>query len=165
MTTRNLLRFLSVCIVAAFAGTAAADQASHDVLSHWIGEWTGGVAGAANEIVQSPTQCEAHWALDNHYVQGTNSDATGKPLGIWMLRHDDRSGKFQVWYFAGDGVHQWDGTWSAADTTMNWSGDDGPTGAKVSGYTRFEGHDKQSWQLNFDKDGKVTTDTGSLQRK
>jgi hypothetical protein len=168
MNTRKLLVVASVCLVAAFANNAAADDTSHEVLAHWVGHWTGGVAGAESKpdgFVGKPNLADAQWTLDNKYVQGTNSDASGKPIGVWMLHYDDHSGKYEVWYFtAASGVRHWYGVWSDADSTMTWTGDDAEAGAKLAGYTRFDG-DEQSWKLSFEKDGKVTTDTGSLHKK
>jgi hypothetical protein len=47
---------------------------------------------------------------------------------------------------------------------MTWEGTDSPSGAKLTGYTRFTGN-RQEWNLQVDNNGKVTTDTGSLERK
>jgi hypothetical protein len=161
-----ILAVASICLFA--ASSNAHGDSPHEVLGHWIGTWTGGVAGGesgTDGFIGKPNKAVAEWALDEKFVQGTNSDSSGKPVGIWMLGHNAKAGKYEVWYFtANSGVLHWYGSWSGDDHTMTWTGDDSPGGAKLSGFTRFDG-DKQNWELKFEQDGRVTTDTGALEKQ
>ena len=160
MLTRIITPLAITCTLAA---TALAADSPHDVINRWTGSWTGGVAGADVHIASAPNQMESAWTLDNHFIQGTNS-AAGKPVGVWLMRYNDKSSKYEVYFFAADGTAgKWTGTWSDADNTMNWSGDD-VGGAKLTGWTKIAG-DKQEWKLEFNDNGKVRTETGSLTRK
>jgi hypothetical protein len=51
-----------------------------------------------------------------------------------------------------------------ADNRMTWDGTDSPSAAKLTGHTRFTGN-HQEWNLQLAGAGKVTTDSGSLERK
>lgn len=160
------LTFVILTFTSIFAASARADEASHKVMDHWVGHWTGGVAGANTEgVAATPDHADAAWTLDEHFVQGTNSTADGKPIGIWILRHDSKTGKYKVWFFsARGGVGEWIGTWSDKDNKMTWDGADFPSGAHLTGYTQFTGN-RQEWKLELENADKVTTDSGSLERK
>jgi hypothetical protein len=81
----------------------AADDGSRKVLQHWVGDWTGGVAGAANVTVPHmahvPDHAKVAWTLDEQFLQGTNMDKDGKPVGVWLMRYNPSSKKYQVWFF------------------------------------------------------------------
>jgi hypothetical protein len=164
--TAASLAIVTLTFFSIFAAPAIADEASHKVMDRWVGHWTGGVAGANTEgVAATPDHADAAWTLDDNFVQGTNSTAAGKPIGVWLLHHDSKSGKFKVWFFsARGGVGEWTGTWNDADNKMTWEGTDSPSGAKLTGYTKIAGN-HQEWNLQVDNAGKVTTDSGSLERK
>lgn len=157
---------LSVCML---ASPAFADEASHQVMDHWVGDWKGGVAGAPKgslaHIAATPDHAQVVWTLDNHFLQGINSDASGKPVGVWMMHFNPKTSKYQVWFFNSQGgVSLWSGTWSEPDSTMTWEAHDNATGAIGAGHTKFA-DGKQEWELKFTEDGKVVVDGGSLTKK
>ena len=166
MNTRNFVAVVSVCCLAALANIAAADETSHAVMEHWVGKWTGGIAGAApGHFTATPDHAEVVWTLDDNSVQGTNFDAAGKPVGVWMMHYEPNYDEYLVYFFtANNSISIWKGTWSEAESMMTWQGALITTDTTLSGYTKFAG-DKQTWELKVEKDGKVTTDTGSLQKK
>ena len=166
MNTRNFLALLCVCGLVALTNTAAADDTSHAVMERWIGQWTGGVAGAApSHFVATPDHAEVVWTLDGHFLQGTNFDAAGKPVGVWMMHYEPNFNEYLVYFFtANNSVCIWKGVWSEVDTTMTWQGALITTDTTLSGFTKFA-DDKQTWELDVEQDGKITKSTGSLQKK
>jgi hypothetical protein len=154
------------CLVASSACGAEAPQ---DVLKHWVGAWTGGVAGgsadAPTHFAATPDHAAAAWSLDNHFVQGTNADAAGNTVGVWMMRFDSATARYQVYFFTSNGsVSLWNGTWAEADSTMTWEArvDNGDVG--LTGTTAFDGA-TQEWTLQALQDGKVVTRQGTLMRQ
>ena len=94
----------ALAIVSLLSAFAFADEASHKVMDHWVGHWTGGVAGAnTQDRTATPDHADAAWTLDDNFVKGTNSTAAGKPIGIWLMHHDSKSGKYKVWFFSARG--------------------------------------------------------------
>jgi hypothetical protein len=110
---------------------------------------------------KSPTTPAVHGALMGPQSAFWNPNSLNpKPSRLLLY-----SGKYKVWFFsARGGVGQWTGTWSDADNKMTWDGTDSPSGAKLTGYTKITGN-HQEWNLQVDNHGKVTTDSGSLERK
>src|SRR5688572_28089035 len=90
----------------ALADEAAAgrgpDEVSRKVMQRWVGDWSGGVAGASNvilpHIANAPDSAKVEWTLDNHFLQGTNLDENGKPVGVWMMRYNPSTKKYQVFF-------------------------------------------------------------------
>src|SRR5262245_15557403 len=148
---------------------AATDEASRRVMEHWVGEWSGGVAGAADAVVPhiaaTPDHAKVAWTLDNHFLRGTNFAKGDQPVGEWLMRYSPKSRKYQVWFFSAKGdASVWDGTWDDAKQTMNWKTTNAETGATGSGHTKFA-DGKQEWMLSVTQDGKTTQGSGSLKRK
>jgi hypothetical protein len=162
MKTHSVLA-LAVCFLAATASTAAADEKSHAVMEHWVGDWSGNVAGAA-ETEDTPAHVVAEWMLDDKFIHAVNVDEDGDPVGIWLMHFDEKIGKYHVWYFtAALGASQWTGIWSDADKTMTWTGQSPDGTWRLAGYTKFVDN-KQEWKLDITENGKTRTDTGSLER-
>jgi hypothetical protein len=147
----------------------AADKASQKVMRHWVGNWTGGVAGAAESVVPhigtTPDHAKVEWTLDQHFLQGANLDKDNKPVAIWLMRHDPNTGKYQVWFFTSKAdVSVWNGTWDESNQTMNWETGDTESGVKGSGHTTFAGN-RQNWTMSVTRDGKTQESSGSLTRQ
>ena len=89
------------------AASAGTDEASRRVMEHWVGEWTGGVAGAADaavpHIAATPDHAKVEWTLDNHFLRGTNYAKGDKSVGEWLMRYSPKSRKYQVWFFSAKG--------------------------------------------------------------
>lgn len=151
------------------AASAGTDEAARRVMEHWVGEWSGGVAGdsdaAVPHIAATPDRAKVAWTLDNHFLRGTNFVKGDNPVGEWLMRYSTKTRKYQVWFFSAKGdASVWDGTWDDAKQTMNWKTSNPETGATGSGHTTFaEG--KQEWMLSVTQDGKTTQGSGSLKRK
>jgi hypothetical protein len=149
--------------------TAAPDQASRRVMEHWVGEWSGGVAGAADvatpHIAATPDHAKVEWTLDNRFLRGTNFARGDKQVGIWLMRYSPKTQKYKVWFFTSQGdATVWDGTWDNAKQTMNWKTTNPETGATGSGHTRFVDN-RQEWKMSITQDGKTAESSGSLRRK
>jgi hypothetical protein len=164
-----MMSILVPCALAQQATSPAADSASRRVMEHWVGEWSGGVAGAADAVVPhigaTPDHATVEWTLDNHFLRGTNFAKGDKPVGIWLMRYSPKTSKYQVWYFSAQGdATVWDGAWDDAKQTMNWKTTNPETGATGTGHTRFVDN-RQEWMLSVTQDGKTTQESGSLRRK
>jgi hypothetical protein len=160
MPLRALISFtLSIL----FAVPAFADEASHKVMDRWVGHWveTAPPSGASGDAKHD--EAEAAWALDDTFVQGATTTGAGKKTGVWLLNFDEKAGKFKLWFFSRLGVSNWTGTWNDTEQKMTWEGIQSPSGAKLTGFTRFTA-DRQEWQVHVDDAGKTTTDSGSLER-
>jgi hypothetical protein len=145
------------------------DEASRRVMEHWVGEWSGGVAGAADvavpHIAATPDHAKVEWTLDNHFLRGTNLAKGDKPVGIWLMRYSPKTRKYQVWFFTSKGdATVWDGTWDVAKQTMSWKTTNPETGATGSGHTRFVDN-RQEWKMSVTQNGKTGESSGSLRRK
>ena len=151
------------------AAAGSEERSGRDVMQHWVGDWTGGVAGAADTKVphfaHTPDHANAVWTLDEHFVQGTNFNKDGQAVGVWLMRHDPASQKFQVWFFdAQGGVSAWNGTWDRSKQTMTWETRDAESQTTGSGETRFV-DGRQEWTMTVRKDGTSEESSGSLTRK
>jgi hypothetical protein len=167
MNTLKLRCTLAVAIVCVFAVPAvAADDASHAVMEHWVGSWTGTAVGDdAAGSTGAPARAEAAWTLGEQFVQGTNYNAAGEPVGVWLMKYDADDNEYDVYYFAMDGsVSEWEGKWSDADRTMTWEGEDDVTGTDLTGYTKFV-DGRQEWKLDLVVDGKATPHSGTLTKQ
>jgi hypothetical protein len=147
----------------------AAGETSQKVMQHWEGEWTGGVAGAADvavpHIATVPDRAEVMWTLDNRFLHGTNLDKENKPVGIWLMRYNPKTYKYQVWFFTSQGnVSLWNGAWDEAKQTMTWETRDAEMRVSGSGYTTFVDN-RQDWMMSVTKNGKAEKSSGSLTRR
>lgn len=148
----------------------AAEEASRKVMQHWVGNWTGGVAGAADTVVPHiaavPDHAKVEWTLDHHFLHGTNLDKDNKPVGIWLMRHIPRTDKYAVYFFTSKGgVSEWIGTWDERKQTMTWETRVADFGIiRGSGHTTFA-NNRQEWTMEVTKDGKTEKSSGSLTRQ
>jgi hypothetical protein len=147
----------------------AADDTSRKVMQHWVGNWTGGVASAADttvpHIATVPDHAEVEWTLDNHFLHGTNLDKENKPVGIWLMRYNPKTDKYQVSFFTSQGdVSVWNGAWDEKKQTMTWETRDAEMRVTGSGHTTFANH-RQEWTMSITKDGKTEKSSGSLTHK
>ena len=146
----------------------ATDEASRRVMERWVGDWSGGVAGAADAVVPhiaaTPDHAKVEWTLDNRFLRGTNFAKGDAPVGIWLMRYSPKSRKYQVWFFTSQGdATVWDGTWDDARETMSWKTTNAETGATGTGHTRFVDN-RQEWTMSVTQDGRTTESSGSLRR-
>jgi hypothetical protein len=169
-TSLALILSLALTHVAHAQGAAASpDEASRNVMQHWSGNWTGGVAGASDVVVPHiatvPDHAKVEWTLGNHYLQGVNFDKDNKPVGVWLMRYNPKSKKYQVWFFSSQGdASLWNGTWDEARQTMTWETRDDEAGVKGTGHTTIKGN-QQDWTMSVTKDGKTQESSGSLTRQ
>lgn len=165
------MKHLLFAIVGLFAlvSSAMAQESPHAVLEHWVGDWTGGVAGAAKGTLQhmaaTPDHADVKWTLDNKFVQGVNLDAEGKPVGIWMMRYDGGSDSYQVIFFLSSGtVSVWTGEWDEATLTMSWDALDNDSGIVGAGTTTFS-DGTQTWTLTYPSEGEEINQSGTLTKQ
>jgi hypothetical protein len=165
------LTLVSVRIAHSEEGEAARriDTASQKVMQHWVGDWTGGVAGAADAVVPHmssvPDHAKVQWTLDNFFLKGMNLDKNNKAVGVWLMRHNAKTDQYQVWFFNSKGdVSQWNGSWDDEKQTMTWKTRGDESGITGSGHTSFA-NNRQQWEMDVIKDGKTERSSGSLTRK